>query len=853
MKKLSFLLFLISPFLFSQELEENIYVAAETFIKNKNSTSLKRLSKQESIFKTQAKTKEEQLALVFLQCNKGYYLGEISKLKEAIITFEDALKRFNSYELSRFSDFDIIESCLNPLGNLYTKTGDYTNAVSTITQYIFLAEKSKNTKHQISGAINLAKLYQTIGKKETAIKIIEDALKLSRISEAQKSNLETIKTNYLITLNKQNKTSILNNTSTVSTYLKQKNEYLIELQNGNYIEALIAFENAKKHLSEVNLSNRYLAKFHIEEAQLFHLLKKQNNALKSLQTAIKILLPNFNANGLPKKSDLYAENTFIDIFDLYAAIQPNSKIALESLNLSFYVSKLLQHSWTSQETKILNETNNRIRSEACIDILFNTYNQTKDKSILFEAFQYSENNKASVLKENFIKRRRLQRFSNDSLLIKEFNLLQEQERITNLLINERLNANIAFNINLYSQQLSDISLQIKQLKIAIENKYPKTDNAYFSLKTLQDKLTKDNAILVEYFYGKNTIYQFVISNTGIELNPIHLDSNTKESITNFISLFDNASVINNDISNFTFQAFNMFKLLKLDASLAYKNVIIIPDGLLNFIPFESLLTSKTNTTSFSKMPFIIKNQKIAYNSTVLLYLNDTQKSNNNNLLGFFPVFENTNQSLIYSIDEANTIKNEMSSTIFINENASKINFIKNITNYGILHLSTHASGGGFTKPANISFYDDTMFLNELYSLNLKSDLVVLSACETGIGKLHKGEGAMSIARGFQYAGAENLLFSLWQINDLSTSQIMQSFYKNYKQNQSGFIANHNSKIEYLENSIISNSKKSPYFWSAFVYYGSLESTKSQNFTLYIFFGAIILLIALFLFFKRKKT
>ncbi len=281
--------------------------------------------------------------------------------------------------------------------------------------------------------------------------------------------------------------------------------------------------------------------------------------------------------------------------------------------------------------------------------------------------------------------------------------------------------------------------------------------------------------------------------------------------------------------------------------------MIIPDGLLNFIPFEALLFKKTNTTTFSKMSFVLKNQSIAYNSSALFYLKDANKNINKNVLGFFPVFENSNQMLTYSIDEANAIKREMNSTLFMNSKASKSNFLKNAPNYGILHLSTHASSGNFVMPANISFYDDSIFLNELYSQDLNPNLVVLSACETGIGKLYKGEGAMSIARGFQYAGAENLLFSLWQINDLSTSQIMQSFYENYNKQQSTFLANHNSKIDYLANEDISNTKKSPYYWSAFVYYGTLETEKSSNTIFYIIFGIFIACIILLLILKFRKN
>ncbi|MCH7525356.1 MAG: CHAT domain-containing protein, partial [Bacteroidetes bacterium] len=103
----------------------------------------------------------------------------------------------------------------------------------------------------------------------------------------------------------------------------------------------------------------------------------------------------------------------------------------------------------------------------------------------------------------------------------------------------------------------------------------------------------------------------------------------------------------------------------------------------------------------------------------------------------------------------------------------------------------------------------------------------------------------SIARGFQYAGAKRILFSLWQINDLSTSQLMQSFYKNYSTNNSGVIANQNSKINYLKNDAISNIKKSPYYWSAFVYYGDFSSIPQYRFlNVYTYLFIVIILILL---------
>jgi len=99
----------------------------------------------------------------------------------------------------------------------------------------------------------------------------------------------------------------------------------------------------------------------------------------------------------------------------------------------------------------------------------------------------------------------------------------------------------------------------------------------------------------------------------------------------------------------------------------------------------------------------------------------------------------------------------------------------------------------------------------LYAKETTANLVVLSACETGIGTLLKGASPLSIARGFNYIGVDNLLFSLWKINDKSTANIMKRFYNSFKEKNSVSYANHQSKIGYLKDETIENSKKSPYY------------------------------------------
>ncbi|MDN3664238.1 CHAT domain-containing protein [Algibacter miyuki] len=847
MNKIYFLLFFIYGFGFSQTLEETIYITTETFIANPNQGALQHLKKRENNFKAEVKTQDEQLALVFLQTHKAYFLFEAGQLKEAILTYEDALKRYQDNELSEISDFDIIENALNPLGTLYTKTGDFTNALNTINRYVYLAKKNKNTPHQISGSINLAKLYYTLGRHKTVIKTVDNGLNIKNLPEDKKAHLLQIKSESLIALNQIPEVSILGETNLSSNLNEARNTYLIHLKNKDYNKALVPFSSYKKEQLKNKITQRNKAQIHLEEAQLYYFLKQPNAVYTHLNAALKVLLPQLKSNSLPDKNILYAENKFIDIFDLYAEIETNPDVALQSLDLSFYVSKLLQTNWTSQETKILNETNNRIRSEKCIDILFDRFSETQNKSLLVRALQYAENSKASVLKDMFLKKRQLQQFPNDSLLQKEFKLLKQQEQLTSQLVQRDLSTEAISDL---STKLSVTSMALKQMKSLISEIHPE-ENDVFSIDVLKSQLRKDQAILSEYFYGKNSIYQFIISSETIQLHRLPLHTDVKSDISNFITLFNEPSNINNDIQNYTNQAFNLYETLNFKALSNHKNVIIIPDGFLNFVPFEALLNNPTKTAAFAKMPFVIKSQTITYNSSITLYLNPSKNHKNQDVLGFFPVFENTNQTLSYSITEAQAIKKEMPSKLFMNAEATKANFIKNAPNYGTIHLSTHASSGDFIKPSNLSFYDDTLFLNELYSLDLNSNLVVLSACETGIGKLYKGEGAMSIARGFQYAGAQNVLFSLWQINDLSTSQIMTDFYQNYNQEQSVFTANWQSKINYLENQEISNLKKSPYYWSAFVYYGQLSEPQPDNHYIYVVISLLIAVFILFLCLKRK--
>lgn len=855
MKRICLIVFFISGFTFSQNLEEQIYNATESFIANKNEQSYQYLVQQEIDFKGKAKSKDEQLALVFLQCNKAFYLKDSNRLKPAISTYEEAWKRYIDHQLSTISDYDIIEYCLKPLGNLYTKTNNYTNAENTIQQYIALAEKSKNRDQYIAGMINLSALYQTRGMHASVLELVARAERFSGISNAQKEKLNSLKAFSSLSLKSTNDKdlAIQQAMPTIETpFEKYRLDYQEALKNKDYVKALEQFKLSKQFQKEEVLTIRELAKRHVEEAQLYYLLNEFEIADSFLENAIKLLLPNDEDQRIPEKSNLYAENTFIDIFDLKARLQTQSENALEYYDLSFYVAKMLASNLTSQESKLANVIGNRKRSEWCIDLLFNDYKKHPNPEIFKRALNYAEKDKAAVLQDVFQKKSLLSQHPNDSLLLQEQDLLKKQEHLTDVLIKTQLGYQLPHHDNL-NKQLLEVSISLKSVSEAIDDKYGVRQNKTIDFVKLENQLNLDQAALVVYFYGNNALYQFEVSSGQNKFSKIELDAAVKEDITGFIHLFDNASVINNNVNSFTLQAFKLYKALGLDQISDQPNLIIIPDGLLHFIPFEALLTESTETTNFSKMPFLVTLKNVVYNSNVNFYLQEQKKATDHQILGIFPVFENSNQVLTYSVDEAHAIKKLSKAMVLMHDDANKAEFKKMAAQYNILHLSTHATGGDFINPANIAFYDQPMSVNELYSMDIEPELVVLSACETGIGRLQKGEGAMSIARGFQYAGAKNLLFSLWQINDASTATLMSLFYNSYDKTKSAHLANRQSKLDYLQNDSVSTTKKSPYYWSAFVYYGKIESQETHGNIIYYFIGILALLIVLFLWFRKRKT
>jgi hypothetical protein len=857
-----FLLFTQLAFTQSQPLplEEKIYVAIKTFAANPNVESLKKLESEEK--KYHPKTNPEYLAIVLLNINKAYYQNQFGQTNNAILSYE---KAWHLYQIKKLKDEDIVEECLKPLGNLYNLIGDYDNAENTIKQYFYIANIEGNQQQKLAAIINLSNVYQNNGKINEAINLLEKTVKTEKLTTAQKGILLTNLGNKYFKSSTQSASDEIIFKKTENCFLESiallkndksnvealsnayRNISILYLEKNDIENASNFIEKAKISFSKItNVAPRKKAQFYFEQATLLFEKDNFSEASKALSIVFKTLIPNYSNSktNLPNKNSLYAESVLLDALDLQAELflaQNQPKKALESYQLCFPIEDLFQSLLVYENSKIISQIRNRNRTEKCIAIYYSLYQKEKKISYIESAFVLQEQSKSAVLQEYL---------SNSKIISREEKqILQQLQNWNTVIVKEQqkfYNANVSkINEAIKKQNELMLLLKLKRTKSTTE---PKKE---FDLNALYAKLEKDKAILVNYFVGNENLYAFTLENHTIKLNAIGENFKETSVFYTFINFFKTSDAISNDPKEFNRISNEVYKLVRLPKNKSNKNLIIIPDGILNFLPFEALITERNSTANFGKMHYLLNDFKIGYNNSASFYLNSNSlQLQKESVLGIFPIFENSNLEFAFSKKELQNLKRNFKGLYFEKEKATFNNFKTNAANFSILHLSTHASSGDILEPASIKFYDQEILYSELYQLNINPNLVVLSACETGLGKLYKAEGAMSVARGFQFAGAQNLLFSLWKVNDFTTSVVMKKFYKSIKKGKSYFESNHQAKLDFLNDSSIPNAKKSPYYWSAFVYYGTLEDNHSSTNYLFWIVG-LIGLIALFLLLRKS--
>jgi CHAT domain-containing protein len=266
-----------------------------------------------------------------------------------------------------------------------------------------------------------------------------------------------------------------------------------------------------------------------------------------------------------------------------------------------------------------------------------------------------------------------------------------------------------------------------------------------------------------------------------------------------------------------------------------EELIIIPAGRLGTIPIEALLTAEVeNNSNYESFPYLIKDYRINMQYAATLYEQSIRQNNNDltdDICLVAPVdFDDYGLPMLpgtaTEVDAISSIFKDRSlpSSIYLHSDANEgITKLDNFTGSKYLHFATHGVVNE-NKPELSQIYlaanqteDGNLYSGEIYNLQLKADLVTLSACQTGLGKVYKGEGIIGLSRALVYSGANNLIVSLWSVADQSTSQLMVDFYSDLINNGSSYSYGlQQAKLKM----IASNDYSAPYYWAPFILIGN---------------------------------
>ncbi|WP_459210815.1 CHAT domain-containing protein [Aquimarina rhabdastrellae] len=379
----------------------------------------------------------------------------------------------------------------------------------------------------------------------------------------------------------------------------------------------------------------------------------------------------------------------------------------------------------------------------------------------------------------------------------------------------------------------------------------KSEIEKLSIKDIQNELDT-NTVIISYALDENKsddkgLYGVVLSKEKYFSFKLNNTNDFLSKVDEYRVLISKPLKTKQELNRFRTIAYalytNLFPGTELQELIKNKNLLVIPDISLQDVPFEALNTNN------KELEYLIEHNNIsyAYSISFLQQNKEIKRQTKRDFIGFAPVdFSNkTLASLHNTKEEISTINEILDGEAYLFNEANKKSFLTKSIDAKIIHLATHAKS---SKNPEIYFVNDTIKLHELYTHKNNADLVVLSACETNIGKVNKGEGVFSLARGFFYSGANAVISSLWNANDTSTSSIMKDFYEDLYKSSSKVEALGNAKRKYIKEHSLSD--KSPFYWASFVLIGDTNQTFNKGFNWLYLIGFIAVFIFI-LFFSKK--
>jgi CHAT domain-containing protein len=573
---------------------------------------------------------------------------------------------------------------------------------------------------------------------------------------------------------------------------------------------------------------------------------------------------------------LYSLISLVEVLKTEYTISYIPQLLIQSFNYATQALSALdyqQSTFSNESSKFFWLSKNYPIYEQAISVSLLKAEVDHNDTLRHNTFHYAEKSKASLLLAQ-IKAADAINFSGipDSVLQKEHDLridITWREKQRQSLLDKGLTETDTNTLRI-SGIIFDLKQQYESLKKRFETEYPeyyrlKYDLSTVSLQYVQDTLLQpENQSLLEYFVGDSSIYLFIVRPDTMIVQEVKRDFPLEDWIEGLrqglYGYYTADKALRSDsLRQATLAQYLEFapklyqKLVAPVAQFLTEKVILVPDGPLGYIPFDALLTgAPEDANDFKSYPYLIQKHQFSYtySATLLREMRDKKhhQEPQKDFVAFAPFYNGDTtllanmyayddlmrkdlQPLAFSGPEVAAASKLMHGETVVGPAATEERFTSTAGNYRIIHLATHGRADNrvgdyaflaFTEIKD-SIENELLYVKDLYNLQLNADLVVLSACETGIGKLQRGEGIISLARAFAYAGAKSIVTSLWSVNDKSTSELMRMFYRELQRGKDKDEALRLARLRFLKESSVRNGH--PFFWAAFVPLGDMRAVK----------------------------
>ena len=737
----------------------------------------------------------------------------------------------------------------NVLGFFYKSIGNYSQAINYYRKALLSTNKAEvdYKKTVVYFTINIAFAMSNLGMHSEAISLYRNLLEEGIVSSLLYYHLGSAY-------------SAVNDFDSAAFFLRRalngedkvvitsaSNELgMVYVSRSNLDSARILFLNSISwNKALFNSRNNYLPSSYFGLAQIHCLQNNPDSALHYYQLALINTTFDFNDSTITANPpDITQAISLLQLFDVltgkaaawnqyYQQDQDATKLkhSLSTYQLAIRVAQHIQKTYDNDEAKLFLVNKVAPVYEEAIATAAQLHQLTNDPQYVAQAFQFSEASKASVLTES-LRDVKIKSSGgvNDSLVQDEHRIKQQITALRLKLVESQDSA----QNERYRQQLID-----QEIALARTIKYLQKDEHYYQRKyqpdsldiaALQRSLLSGSETLLEYFVGQQKIYVFALRRDDLRVASVartaELDSALQRTQR---QLYDYRPGQGDDEASLA----TLYRYLIAPVAEVLADVhklIIVPDGPLHYLPFDLL------SADGQRANYLIHTHTLHYGYSASLLqqaIDERRGYPTEAVLAMAPftggVAGNVRSQGFNRLRDSQAEVESVGGSIYTEGRATKRRFLRVAGSYNVLHLATHATVNDEDPSQSfIAFYPQQrdsvanyrLYTHELYNMRLDSvKLVILSACEAGNGQLVRGEGVMSLARAFAYAGCPNTITTLWKADDRSSARLTARLHHYLKQGWEKDEALRQAKLDYLNDPEVHPAQKTPYYWANFVFIG----------------------------------